>query len=145
MKHGFLPPKFEAAEIKQNQNIFQIQLIRKMNKWIYKWSLKLKVTLFCVFSFFLKIGGDVSSFLLCCSQFTSQLEEAVKEECGVCIPSFVHCKLWEFVLVVETVIWYPLCNIRLKPILCGIIKVITKQLFLFLYSQCRHLCLWTFL
>ncbi|EDL11834.1 coiled-coil domain-containing protein 7 isoform 1 [Mus musculus] len=30
----------------------------------------------------LSIGDDVSSFLLCCSQFTSQLEEAVKEECG---------------------------------------------------------------
>ncbi|GAB1293829.1 Coiled-coil domain-containing 7A [Apodemus speciosus] len=29
------------------------------------------------------VGDDVKSFLLCCSEFTSQLEEAVKEERGV--------------------------------------------------------------
>ncbi|XP_076772187.1 coiled-coil domain-containing protein 7A isoform X2 [Arvicanthis niloticus] len=31
----------------------------------------------------LSVGDDVSSFLLCCSQFAAQLEEAVKEERGV--------------------------------------------------------------
>ncbi|XP_031197748.1 coiled-coil domain-containing protein 7-like [Mastomys coucha] len=31
----------------------------------------------------LSVGNDVKSFLLCCSEFTSQLEEAVKEECNV--------------------------------------------------------------
>jgi hypothetical protein len=88
---AFCHPSLKQQEITQNQNIFQIQLIRKINKWIYKWALKLKVTLFC--GPFWKVGDDVSSFLLCCSQFAAQLEEAVKEEYNVCIPRCVQCKL----------------------------------------------------
>lgn len=38
---------------------------------------------------FQKVGDDLSSFLICCSQFAAQLEEAVKEERNVCI----LCKL----------------------------------------------------
>lgn len=48
---------------------------------------KIKAT-FCLL-FFSKIGDDLNSFLVCCSQFAAQLEGAVKEESHVCI----LCKL----------------------------------------------------
>lgn len=43
---------------------------------------------FCLL-FFSKVGDDLNSFLVCCSQFAAQLEGAVKEESHVCI----LCKL----------------------------------------------------
>ncbi|VFV26057.1 Hypothetical predicted protein [Lynx pardinus] len=45
--------------------------------WVCIWVLKLKVTLFYSFQ---KVGDDLNSFLICCSQFAAQLEEAAKEE-----------------------------------------------------------------
>ena len=48
---------------------------------------KIKVTLFCYS--FEKVEDDLNSFLICCSQFVAQLEEAAKEERNVCI----LCKL----------------------------------------------------
>ena len=46
---------------------------------------EIKVT----FSFFHKVGDDLNSFLVCCSQFAAQLEAAAKEERNVRI----LCKL----------------------------------------------------
>lgn len=44
---------------------------------------EIKVTVFCCF--FHKVGDDLTSFLICCSQFATQLEAAAKEEHNVCI------------------------------------------------------------
>ncbi|MEJ1284316.1 coiled-coil domain containing 7B [Cricetulus griseus] len=49
------------------------------------------------------VGDDMNSFLLCCSQFASQLEEAVKEERNVCIPSRMPSVNYENLIVVKTV------------------------------------------
>lgn len=43
----------------------------------------------CFAAFFHKVGDDLTSFLICCSQFATQLEAAAKEEHNVCI----LCKL----------------------------------------------------
>lgn len=44
---------------------------------------EIKRILFCYS--FQKVGDDLNSFLVCCSQFAAQLEAAAKEERNVCI------------------------------------------------------------
>lgn len=50
---------------------------------------EVKITLFCYS--FQKVGDDLNSFLVCCSQFAAQLEDAAKEERNVCILCKLSC------------------------------------------------------
>nr|AAW57881.1 unknown [Rattus norvegicus] len=52
----------------------------------------------------LSVGDDVKSFLLCCSEFTAQLEEAVKEERGRfrCWNLWILSVLWKLIDLIIT-------------------------------------------